>query len=124
MTGSMLLRERALPLMGERAEMAAEYEEFCPAILNLLLLDVFEINENLRLRKGKKPLEALGSVASLEDEIPVEAELMGALAYGLAARLTLDEGDMNKTGFLEHGYVQRLNDLNGSCYTDLSGERV
>jgi len=120
MTVTTLLKERTLPLMGERSTMAAEYQEFCPALVNLLLADVFEVNEDIRALKGKEPLGMAGLVLDMEDEIPVEDELIAAMSYGLGARLTLDEGDMNKTGFLEHGYVERVNALKRAAYVNVA----
>lgn len=67
--------DAALALMFETRQSAADYVEFAPKVLNMLLPELLGINNQLRGLAGKEPLEAPPVVSSLEDEIAYEDSL-------------------------------------------------
>ena len=84
--------DAALALMFETRQSAADYVEFAPKVLNMLLPELLGINNQLCGLAGKEPIEAPPVVSSLEDEIAYEDSLCrAALPWGLAAWLLLGD---------------------------------
>jgi hypothetical protein len=107
MTGNEVLT-LALSLMGEGAEDTSDYEELAPSLLSILCEECRRVNDTLREYRGKPILEQ-EIPARMEDALPLERELLyGVLPYGLAAKLSVEEGDASRVNFFEEIYRQAL----------------
>lgn len=97
----------ALALMAESASDAGDYEEQVIPLVNLMLPELWEINNSIRLAKGEERLEAFAQVSALADVIPYEdIVLAGVLPYGLAAKLALDD-DASKASYFNGEYAEK-----------------
>lgn len=82
----------ALALMFETESTAPDYVEKAPAILNVMIPEVFDINNELRVWKGLEPLTEWPEYKTLKDDAVFEPELCrAALPYGLATNLLLGD---------------------------------
>ena len=110
MTAEELFLSYTLPIMGEKKEGAENYwEQFIP-VLNIVLVDCLPLENGLLEYDGEEPMKEAPRIISKEDTIPYRDEIVrGVLPYGIASRLTIDDGEPNKTGFLEQNYVERYN---------------
>lgn len=82
----------ALALMFETEGTAPDYVEKAPAILNVLVPEVFDVNNGLRVWKGLAPLAEWPEYQSLNDDVILEPELCrAALPYGMATNLLLGD---------------------------------
>lgn len=117
MTAQEIFMNLVLPLMGERKETAESYtEQFLP-VLNIITVDCFDINNGLRIKRDKEILTEPPMYLSMQDEITYEDDLIrNVMTYGIASRLTIDDGEPNKTGFLEQNYATRYNLLTAANY--------
>lgn len=106
MTGQQLY-QHTLALMFE--EDCEAYAAELVALINILLAEVSPTNNSIRKAKGKQPLSPPPRIASLEEDLPLEEELLlAALPYGLAAKLIYDDNDMNKVGYYQGLYVSAI----------------
>lgn len=74
----------------------SEYKEVAIPLFNLCLGRCFAENNQLRTVKGKEILKEIPQVASLDDDLPYEAEFATALRYGLAAEILIADSDMDE----------------------------
>lgn len=110
----------ALALLFETEGSAPDYVEKAPAILNILVPEVFDINNGLRVWKGLAPLDVSPAYQSLNDDVILEPELCrAALPYGLATNLLL--GDEEEARALN--YNAKYADAVNACVR-LRPERV
>lgn len=108
MTGTEIFKI-AMSLMMDDAE--EDYKPFALTLLNVLLIETFDVNNGLRSWNGLEHLPQVPSMSDLDGVCPYEAQLTGAaLPFGLAAKLIFDDGDMNKMATLYNQYVALVND--------------
>ena len=79
-------------------------------LLNLLLPELFDINNSILQAEGIDKLKVIPQLENLDDEIPYDERLLrNALPYGLAAKLVYDDNDMGKVGYFQQLYVNAVN---------------
>lgn len=110
MDGNELLK-RALALFAETDSTDEDHQRLALPYINLLLAEVFEVNNRIRRQAGKQPLAAVPELASLGETIDCEEPLLRlALPWGLAARLYFDESDDNaRLNMFLQEYADRVN---------------
>ena len=111
MTGQDLLA-RALALMAETDTSDADYQTLAVPYINMVLAEVFDVNNRIRAYNGKEELDEIPEIQSLDDEIECEDKLLKlALPYGLAAKLFFDEHDNARLSMLNEEFANRV----GQC---------
>ena len=106
MTGNELLKY-ALSHMGESASSAPDYSGYSLPAINVLLTECFDIENSAREVSGQEVLTECPELASLDQEIPYGKKLVvGCISYGLAAKLILEDNDMQKFNYFNGMYVQ------------------
>lgn len=86
-----------------------EFEEFAIPMLNVILAETFYVNNSLRSAAGKNKLDDIPQIIDLNDELVYENYLLlNAFPYGLAAKIMLDDTDLNKMAFLHNQYVNAI----------------
>ena len=81
-------------------------EAFAKEMTDLVLAELWDINNRLREEKGLPAFEDIPSVSSFEDEIPYEEELVRRdLILGLVCRLCADEEDSSLHNFYSTEYA-------------------
>ena len=81
-------------------------EDFAKEMIDLVLAELWDINNRLRLSNGVPALEEIPSVGSFEDEIPYENEIVRRdLILGLVCRLAADEEDRSLHNFYSAEYA-------------------
>ena len=111
MTGREIY-ENALALLFEDEATAGDYNTFALPLLNMLLPELLGVNNQLRIVRGKMPIQEAPSLESLEDTLPYEEELCrSALPFGLACRLVYDDNDLQKVAYFNAAYVNAVNAL-------------
>lgn len=109
MTGQEIYNT-ALQLMGETTD--KYYEQSALACINAILSETFEIENNIRRANGTELLDEPTAITSLRDEVIYSKTLLrAAIPYGVACRLSLSDGDMSRTAWLQNLY----NDAAQSC---------
>lgn len=116
------LYKKALNVMFEKPT-SKVYDSYYKDHINLLLANVFDINNTIRISKQKEPLETIPVLSKDTDEIPYEDQVVNEiLPWGLAAQFSIDD-DLNKyqifnTNFLnacfkyERAIVCEIEDVN------------
>ena len=99
--------ENALALNISRMEEEEDMEFFAIKLFNILLAETRAYNNQMRIYKGKKPLDAV-KVTSLEDEMPYEDEFYAPLSYGLASKLLGAQEEINLAALYNNQYVTLL----------------
>lgn len=100
----------ALQLMGETTD--KYYEQSALACVNAILSETFEIENNIRRASGMEKLAEPAELTSLADEVIYSKTLLrAAIPYGVACRLSLSDGDMSRTAWLQNLY----NDAAQNC---------
>ena len=107
MTGNQLLTN-ACALFGELSP--ENYQKAALPCLNAVLFELFEVNNHIRQSEGLEKQSGVAAVASLEAELPTQPRLDGAMAWGLAAKLFIDERDAAGLSALFQQYVNAAND--------------
>lgn len=73
--------------------------------LNLLLGELFELNNRLRQASGLERLTEIPQLENDSEQVPYQPQLLyGALPYGLAAKLFLDDRDTGVLSYLQQQY--------------------
>ena len=117
MTAQELFLNLVIPLMGERRETSESYKEQFIPVLNIITVDCFSINNGLRVKRDKDILKEAPAYSDMQDILVYEDDLIrNVMTYGIASRLTIDDGEPNKTGFLEQNYASRYNLLTSANY--------
>ena len=81
-------------------------EKFSKEMTDLVLAELWDINNRLREEKGLPAFEDIPSVSSFEDEIPYEEELIRRdMILGLVCRLSADEEDSSLHNFYSAEYA-------------------
>ena len=110
MDGNELLK-RAMALYGEIDTSDEDNRTLAVPQINMLLAEVFEVNNRMREHAGKEKLEAVPEISSLSDTIECEDKLLRlALPYGLAAMLYFGEEDNDgRLSMFKQEYAERVN---------------
>ena len=107
MTGNELLKQ-ALALMAETD--GEDYRELAPAYINLMLAELFDVNNRMRRHGGLEELAEMPAVSGLEEELPYMERLQRlAMPYGLVSRLFFDEEDNSRLSMFNEEYAARVN---------------
>ena len=101
--------ENVLTLTLEKIEDTEEYESFVVPHFNMLLHELFSINNIARQRNKKEVLTQPPRVADTDDENPYEWQLDNAVLYGLAAKL-LTAGEQGLEGVYMQMYSAAVKD--------------
>lgn len=73
-----------------------DYDFYYLENLNILLIDNFQLNNDLRVSRNLEPLKDIPRLVKNEDDVPYENDLcINVLTRGLAANLFVDD-DMSK----------------------------
>lgn len=100
----------ALALTFESGSPDAEYAANTPAILNVMVPEVFDINNELRVWKGMEPLTEWPEYKALEDDVVLEPELCrAALPYGLAKNLLIADEESARAEYYNNKYAEAVN---------------
>lgn len=93
------LYDNALILMGASTS-DTDYDTAAVACVNMLLADVFEINNVLLVDADSVALTTIPSISALTDNLPTDDRLnRGVLEYGLAMYLLMSEDHPSKNYF-------------------------
>ena len=97
----------ALALKGECADMAEEYRDFSLAALNVLLAETLPLENQLRYAEGEAPLESAPLLTAFSETIGYHGQLVRTcLVYGMAARLSAEDGDLAHYNYYNAMYTQ------------------
>lgn len=111
-----------LPLMAEKTSAAAAYAEQYVGVINAVLCEVFNLNNELRLARGREEIPEF-TILTASDELEYETDLLvSCAAYGCAARLYVDEAgdEANMVGFLESCYEAGKERLQAARWVDVA----
>lgn len=110
----MTAREIAVSALAILAEPESSLQDFSDTIIpvmNIMLPEMWEINDGLRRARGKAP-EPLPKISALEDDVPYEEELCrSCMPYGLASKMIFDDDDMAKVQYLQSMYVSAMGEF-------------
>lgn len=93
MTLRELMMKYVLPCMAEKQSAFANYAETFVGVSNVVLCEIWDLNERLRKKRGRVPV-SLGEFAPVSeaDELPLEFDLLvNCACWGIAANLLIDE---------------------------------
>ena len=106
MTGNDILKI-SLDLMFETE---TEYTKNAVSFLNLMIPELFETENLIRAAQNQEPLAGVPYIESLEEVIPYCDNLTrGAMPYGLASMIMMDDDDTSKAGYYKSLYVNAVN---------------
>ncbi len=106
MTGNDILKI-SLDLMFETE---TEYEKNAVSFLNLMIPELFETENLIRTAQNLELLADVPYIESLEEVIPYCDNLTrGAMPYGLASMIMMDDDDTSKAGYYRQLYVNAVN---------------
>ncbi len=106
MTGQEILKI-TLDLLYEETN---EYDIYAVSILNMMIAELFETENHIRRAAGKEPLKETPYLAELKEEVPYDERLTrGAMPFGLASYIVLDDNDMGRVGYFRQLYVNAVN---------------
>ncbi len=98
------LYDMAKSLMFEK-KTSKDYDGYYIAWTNILLSDLFELNNSRRVFNGKVPLTECPAISLSSDVIPYENEInRSVLPYGLAAQFFIDD-DLSKYDIMNTNYL-------------------
>ena len=100
--------ENALALNISRTDDEDDMEYFAIRIINILLAEIFLNNNQIRLKKGKSPLETPVKIESIDDAIDYENELYAPVCYALAAKLMQAQEETTLAAVYNNQYVTLL----------------
>lgn len=101
--------ENALALSISRIDEEDSLDFYAVKLFNILLSETNIYNNQLRLKKGKKPFENALVIENLDEEIDYENELYAAMSYGFAAKLMAAQEDSNLATLYNNQYITMLN---------------
>lgn len=98
----------------------SDFEVFAIPMLNVILAETFYVNNSLRSAVNKNKLDDIPQITSLNDELIYENYLLlNAFPYGLAAKVMLDDTDLNKMAFLHNQYVTAITACSRAIASDI-----
>jgi hypothetical protein len=96
----------------------ADYARVGLAGINIVLAEIFEVNNRIRSNNGKEPLEEIPGIAALDEALPYEDILTrNAMIYGLAEKLIVDERDAGLWAVFHQKYVNAVNEADRAFVT-------
>lgn len=102
MTANELLKA-AVELMDDTD--TTSYSETAVAKINLLLVDTFELNNNILLSKGEESLDDIPVISDINEDIVYEPELLyNVLPLGLVCMIYANESDPAMLSYYEQKY--------------------
>ena len=101
--------ENALALSLNRIDEEDGLEFFAVKMFNILMSEIKQYNNQLRIKKGKPNSEADIVIEKIEDNVDCEPELYAALSYGLAAKLLVAQEYVNLGQMYYNQYVTLVN---------------
>lgn len=110
--------ENMLTLTLEKPVDTEEYEDFVVPQFNMLLNELFSINNIARQRNKKEVLAQPPIVTDKQDENPYEWQLTNAMIYGLAAKL-LTAGEQGLEATYMQMYYAALNNALPAQYENV-----
>lgn len=110
MTAEELVRA-ALALKGETAETAEDYRGYALTALNIILAEMLPLENQLRYTRGETELSAAPELSTFSDPVPYDAQLVKTCAaYGLAAKLTIEDSNAPLFNYLNQMYAQAFSE--------------
>ena len=104
MTANQLYKA-TLAVMSENESNASSYNEFVVPNINLLLSELFDAENSLRVASGANILINIPEIATLNDELPYQELICRTvMPYGLAVYLSLGDDEYSKAGFYDSRY--------------------
>ena len=100
--------ENALALSLSYTDEEDDLSYFAVRMFNILLSELFENNNSLRIKKGREKLSCAAKISSLEDEVDYEEELYAPMSYALAAKLLQAQEETNMAAIYNNQYVSLL----------------
>lgn len=98
------LYKKALNVMFEKPN-SKVYENYYLTHINLLLANVFDINNTIRNKNGLVSLDVVPVMTNDNDEIPYEDIVLNEiLPWGLAAQFSIDD-DLNKYSIYNTNFI-------------------
>lgn len=98
------LYQTALNVMFEKPN-SKVYQNYYKTHINLLLANVFDINNTIRIKNNLDPLDEIPQINNDDDVIPYEEiTLREILPWGLAAQFSIDD-DLNKYTIYNTNFV-------------------
>lgn len=92
-------------LMNEERSNTSLFNEFVLPIVNTVLSELFNDENNLRIRDGQEVLESAPYLDSLDDTIPYHDELVrNVMPFGLGLYLYLGDDEMQKATYFSSKY--------------------
>lgn len=93
----------ALLIVPERD--AADYKSVAVPMINVVLSELFAVNNTVRIARGKPELSEIPTIASLSDEADIEPYVVyKAMLYGVASRLIADD-DLQRAVYFHNLYA-------------------
>ncbi|MBE6887152.1 MAG: hypothetical protein E7484_01880 [Ruminococcaceae bacterium] len=100
--------ENALALSLSHIDEEDDLSFFAVRLFNIMLAELFENNNSLRIKKGEKPLVQPAKIASLEEEVNYEIQLYAPMSYALASKLLQAQEETNLAAIYNNQYVTLL----------------
>lgn len=109
MTGKQILR-LCYDIMGTTEADETDFEPNVPGILNVLLGELFHVNNNLRQSKELPVLTEIPQIETLQDEITYEQEIqLTVMPYGIAEKYAAYDDNTVNIGYYNSLYVNGVN---------------
>lgn len=100
--------ENALALNLSYMDEEDDLSFFAIRLFNILLAELFENNNSLRISKGRERLPCAAKISSIEDEVGYEEELYAPMSYALAAKLLQAQEETSMAAIYNNQYVSLL----------------
>ncbi|MEA4912180.1 MAG: hypothetical protein VB092_06190 [Oscillospiraceae bacterium] len=108
---AITLLDNALALLATTRALSPEYVQYALPLINILLAETAPYDNSIRAAKGLAEAQDAPEITALSDTLPAQPELCAAaLAYGLCARLLLNEDDMARMAYFNNAYISALED--------------
>ena len=110
MTGNDVL-SAALALIAEDQDNAGDYRETALILLNLMMPELHELNNNMRIAGGLSEREEILSLGDMTGDIDLDERIVREiLPFGLAAKLVLDD-DLTKASYFNNEFIEKKSTL-------------
>lgn len=107
-TGSDILKSVASVLSENTV---APYKPYAVEWINLLIEEMFRVNNRLRRSKGLPEFEVPPTIYSINETIDYEWELTRAFVYGVCKLIYLQENDPALLSLYSQEYAMAVNDV-------------
>lgn len=97
-------------------EDTTEYNAYVVTHFNTLIPELYETEQSIRTAKGEELLTEVPFIASLDDVIPYDERILrGAMPFGLASYIVLDDNDMSRVAYFRQLYVNAVNSFSSTA---------